>query len=301
MQNVLIAGGSGLVGKRLTQILLEEGFSVSILGRNKKEVKGSHISVYNWEPAKHFIPEDAILQADHIINLAGANISGRWTKSYKEKIISSRIAATSTIVDALNKGGHHIKTLVNSSANGFYGYDRGEELNENSPMGTGFLAQACSLWEEEAFKLKNEKPRLVIARTGVVFSKDGGAFPLMALPIRFFVGANLGNGKQFMPWIHIDDLCRMFIFMIRNEKVHGIYNAVSPEQNTNKEITKAIAKAYHRPLILPGIPGFILNIILGEMSKSLVGSLRLSATKIEEAGFEFKYARLEDAMKELVA
>ena len=300
MQNVLIAGGSGLIGKRLTQILLEEGYSVSILGRNKKEVSGSHISVYNWDPSKHIIPNAAIEKADHIINLAGASISKRWTKAYKEKIVSSRVEATSTIVEALDEGKHHVKTFINGSATGFYGYDRGEELYENSEAGNGFLGETCKSWEDEAFKLKSEGTRLVISRTGIVFGKEGGALKKMAMPIRFFVGSALGNGRQFVPWIHIDDLCYMFIHILRDQNAKGIYNVVAPNPATNKEITKAIAKQLHRPLILPPIPGFVLNIILGELYQSIVGSLKVSATKIEQEGFTFRFPDINGAINDLL-
>ncbi len=300
MQNVLIAGGSGLIGRRLTQILLEEGFSVSILGRNKTEVLGSHISIYNWDPATKFLPEDALNRADYIINLAGASISKRWSKTYKELIINSRIEATSTLVEVLNTKPHKVKALINGSASGFYGFNRVEELSENSEPGIGFLSETCEQWEQEAQKLHCPSTRLIILRTGIVLAKDGGAFPSMALPIRYWVGSKLGNGKQIIPWIHMDDLCKMMVFLLMKPEPKGIYNAVAPVSISNKEMTRAIAKAYHKPLLMPPVPGFMLRLFLGEFYKALIGSLKISATKIKQEGFLFQYPEIDDALEVLV-
>jgi uncharacterized protein len=301
MKNVLIAGGTGLLGSRLSEILMEKGYKVSILTRKPGKTDNPNYTYYIWDPAKREITDEAIQKADYIVNLAGANIGGnRWTESYKKLLLSSRIESTNTIVTKLKTIDHNVKTLYNASASGYYGYNRGEEiLGEESGAGTDFLSDVCMAWENEAKKLNHQKTRLVIFRQGLVFSSKGGAMAAIATPIKLFAGATFGSGNQFMPWIHIDDLCHAIIYSFENEKVGGIYNAVSPEFITNEALVKSLAKEIHRPVFLPSIPESVLKIMVGDAAESLVGSLKLSAGKIISTGFTFEFPELSDAIHDL--
>lgn len=301
MKNVLIAGGTGLIGSRLSEILTEKGYKISILTRKRSKADKPDYTYNIWEPAKFFIPDEAIQKADYIVNLAGANIGGgRWTDSYKKLLLTSRMESTATIVNKLNSINHNVKALYNSSASGYYGYDRGEEiLKEDSGGNDDFISEICTKWENEARKLNQQKTRLVIYRQGLVFTTKGGALAAIANAVNLFAGTTFGDGKQFMPWIHIDDLCNAIIYALENEGVNGIYNAVSPEIISNKTLVKTLAEELHRPLFLPPLPKAILQLILKDASESLVGSLHLSPQKLISTGFKFSFPILKEAIHNL--
>lgn len=303
MKNVLIAGGTGLIGSRLSEILTIKGYKVSILTRSKSKSDNPDYTYYIWDPSKREIPDEAIQKSDFIVNLAGVNIGGsRWTESYKKLLLSSRIESTKTIVSKLNSIDHNVKVLYNASASNYYGYDRGEEIiSEDSGAGKDFLSDVCLAWENEAQKLDQQKTgtKLVIGRQGLVFSSKGGAMAAIATPVKLFAGATFGTGNQYMPWIHIDDLCHAIIYSFENDNVSGIYNAVSPEFITNKTLVKSLAHEFHRPLILPSLPESVLKIMVGEAAESLVGSLKLSAGKLLTTGFTFEFPELSAAIHDL--
>ncbi len=298
METVLITGGSGLVGTRLSQLLIEEGYNVIHLGR-KKARKGNIIT-YQWDVDSQTLEVEALLRADHIIHLAGAGVmDGRWTEERKKEIIRSRVATAKLLIDQLKKNDFHPKTFVSASAVGYYGNRGSELLDENATAGTDFLAEVCKAWEAAVQPVKELGTRLVINRIGIVLSSQGGALPQTAKPIQFGIGATLGDGKQYVPWIHIDDLCRQFIFSIKNEKLEGVYNATAPQPVTNKELTESIATALGKKTLSAPAPAFVLRLAMGEMADAILGGQRTTSMKIQDAGFGFQHPILVPALQDI--
>lgn len=299
-KNVLITGASGLVGSRLTKTLSQKGYHVAHLGRVKRQ--GS-IPSFRWNVAKGEIDRDAFNGIDAIVHLAGAGVAEkRWTASRKKEILESRTKSTALLFEKLKQGNYSVKTFVSASAMGYYGLrgDSDKEFLEDDPAGTDFLAQVTKQWEEEVDKIATLGVRTCKMRIGIVLSGRGGALQQMATPIKYGVGSPLGSGEQIMPWIHIDDLCAMFIKAIDDEKMHGAYNATGAGYSTNAELTKVIAKVLHKPLWLPNVPDFVLKIILGEMAGMVVSGSKVSSKKIQQTGFEFKFTDLEKAVVDLL-
>ena len=297
--NVLICGGSGLVGTKLAGLLRREGYKVMILSRRKN---ADQAEFYYWDPARDFINPDAILNANIIINVAGAGIADRkWSARRKAEIQNSRVQSTDLIYKKLQELKVRPDLFISASAVGFYG-DRGDEvLEEHSSAGQGFLAETALKWERAAMRIHDLGVRTVVFRIGVVLAREGGALSKLAQPVRLYVGAPLGEGTQYVSWIHIDDLCRMFLMAIRNKRLSGIFNAVSPEPVTNGGLTTAIAEELERPLILPAVPEFALRLAMGEMAHVVLDSTRVSSERIQTAGFEFRYAKLTAALSDLLA
>ncbi len=299
-QHILITGGTGLVGTRLTEILLQKGYKVSYLSRHAGEGK---IKKYAWDIKNSKIDDEAILQADHIIHLAGAGVfEKRWTPEYRKEILDSRIMTTELLYKKINALPHKLKSFVSASAIGIYGFDTGDFLNtEESPKGKGFLADVTQLWEKAAVPIENTGLRTVKIRIGIVLSEKGGALTELAKPVKFFVGSPMGTGKQYIPWIDIDDLCGIFVKAIEDGQMHGVYNGVAPNPVTNEVLTKAIAKQIKRPLWLPNIPAFVMKLIVGsEEADLLLGGNKVSAEKIQQAGFQFKYPLVENSLAHLL-
>jgi uncharacterized protein len=301
-KSVLITGGSGLIGTRLTTMLTEKGYRVTHLSHSQK--KTDAVKVYQWDPEKKFIEEEAVKSADYIIHLAGANVAeGRWTSERKKEIIDSRVLTTALLRETLFKGGHHVKAFISASGIGIYGADTGSKLiNENETQGSDFLARVTKLWESEVDKIYNEVEgiRVVKLRTGIVLSQKGGALPKLTMPVKLGVGAPLASGKQYVSWIHIDDLCRMYIHAIENEHMSGAYNAVGPDPLTNKDLTNAIAKELGRPTWMPAVPEFALKLALGQMAEIVAGGNNISNEKITKAGFTYTYPALHGALHDLL-
>jgi uncharacterized protein (TIGR01777 family) len=289
MSKILITGASGLVGTRLTELLEGAGHQVVHLGRAKKT--GAR-PVFTWDIEKGVIDEEAFAGVNAIVHLAGAGVADKpWTPKRKLEILESRTKSTALLAKYM-KHQPQIKTVVSASAIGYYGFGLSDhEFTEASNPGTDFLAQVVRAWEEEVNGIENK--RIVKLRIGIVLSEKGGALKEMAKPIKMFVGAPLGTGKQLMSWIHIDDLCGMFIKAVEDETMNGVYNATGPYAVTNKELTQQMAKALHRPLLLPPIPSFVLITLLGEMANLVLYGLNVSSTKIQKAGFTFSYPTLE--------
>lgn len=296
MSRILITGASGLVGTRLTQVLQERGHEVSHLGRSKKS--GS-IKSFVWDVNSGTIDLQALQNTDVVVHLAGAGIADeRWSKKRKQEIRESRTKSTALIVQKLNEGNNSVKALVSASAIGYYGMTlEATEFTEEHKPGTGFLADVVIAWEREADQLKNK--RLVKIRIGVVLSKNDGALTEIAKPVRVGFGAPLGTGEQYVSWIHLDDLCAMFVKAVEDESMQGPYNATAGAV-TNRELTKAIAKTLHRPLWLPAVPGFVLKIFLGEMADLVLYGSNVASNKIRQAGFPFKFETLEKALSNLL-
>lgn len=296
-EKVLITGGTGLVGKELTQLLLNEGYEVSYLTRNPD--KKSDVPLFKWDIKEKYIDPKA-LEVDYIVHLAGAGVGDkRWTKARKKEIMNSRRDSSWLLFEMLAQTPNHVKAVISASAIGYYGANRTDEMHEDDKPGKDFLAKVVVNWENEIAKVETLDIRTVKLRTGVVLSEKGGALEKMAIPVQNFIGAPLGSGKQMMPWIHICDLARMYLFAIQNEKIAGAYNAVGPKSVTNAELTSVLAKVLHRPLILPNVPGFVLKIVLGEMATIALDGTEVSNEKIVSEGFQYQFPELEEALQNL--
>ncbi len=294
-ETVLITGGTGLVGTRLTELLLRKNFKVRQMLRNVSEQ--DIVPSFRWNLDENFWDIKAIEGVDYIVHLAGANVAeGRWTMQRKQQILESRIKGSKLIAEMVEASNGKIKGIVSASAIGYYGADNQSKLAiETDEPGTDFLANVCVQWEKE---IKNCRTKVAILRTGVVLAKEGGAIPKMLAPIKLGVGAPLGSGTQPMPWIHINDLCNMYLFAIKNG-LEESYNAAAPENVNNKELTYQLAKMVGRKILLPNVPDFVLKLMLGEMSIMLLTGVIVSPNKILEKGFEFEHPSLSEALRQL--
>jgi len=296
---ILITGGTGLVGSRLTEMLLNKGFEVSHIGRTKK---AGRVPSFVWDIKQKKFDAQALKGVNTIVHLAGAGVADkRWTTARKKEILGSRIESTKLLFETLKTTSNEVNTVVAASAIGYYGFGLGEEtVEEDSKPGTDFLAQVTKQWEAQVDKIGTLGIRMVKLRIGIVLSEKGGALAEMAKPIKLGAGAALGSGKQYLSWIHLDDLCEMFIKAIAAENMNGAYNAVGTGWVTNQEMTKAIAHILKKPLLLPSVPGFVLKIILGEMADMVLNGSKVSSKKIQKTGFSFQYTSLDDALKNLL-
>jgi len=294
-KKVLITGASGLIGSRLTEMLLQKGYLVSHLGRTKKS--GS-LKSYVWDVDREVLDKEALAGTEIIIHLAGAGVADkRWSANRKKEILESRTKSSALLFKTLKESSHSVKTVVSASAIGYYGFGLDEQIySEDSLPGTDFLAQVTAKWEAEVDKMATLGIRVAKLRIGIVLSEKGGALTEMAKPVRLGVGASLGTGRQYLSWIHIDDLCGMFVKAVEDEQMNGAYNAVC-DWVTNKALTNAIAKILKRPLWLPNIPGFMMRIIIGEMAMIVLNGSKVSSEKIRKTGFKFKYQQLDEALK----
>jgi len=296
--NVLITGGTGLIGQALTWLLLSKGYKVSCLSRRNISLK--NVTLYRWDITRNFIEEKAITTADYIIHLAGANIAEkRWTKKRKQKIIDSRVKTAELIFEKLKTTPHHIKAVISASGIGYYGDRDDQLLTEESKPVNDFLSISCQQWEKAVNKMADLNLRVVINRMGIVLSKQGGGLPKLDLPVKWHLGPIFGNGKQLMSWIHIEDLCNIFLHAIENEKIKGTYNAVAPGYCTNKSFIKTIAKALNKKILLFKVPEFLLYLGLGQMADLLCFSNKVSCEKIIATGFKFRYPELLTALKQI--
>jgi uncharacterized protein (TIGR01777 family) len=298
MAQVLISGGSGLVGKALCEKLQAKGYDVAILSRSNKD----EFKTYLWDPKNNKIDPEAIASSDYIIHLAGANIAKkRWSSSRKKIIIDSRVQSTNLLFEELKKQNKKLRAFVSASAVGYYGAITSDKVfTEEDTFADDFLGQTCQKWEQAAQQFKTLNIRTTILRTGLVLNKQGGALSKMLIPIKLGLASALGTGKHYIPWIHIDDLCEIYIKAIEDNQMDGIFNAAAPDFQTNKSFTQAIAKVLNKPCWLPNTPSVFLKFILGEMSDLLLKGSRASSAKILKKGFIFRFPKLEDALKNLL-
>lgn len=300
-QTVLITGGTGVIGRRLTQLLRQQGFQVSLLSRSAKALPD--VTIYQWDIKKAQLDPQAIATADYIIHLAGEGIAdGRWTDARKDEILTSRTQSTELIAKALRETKHHVRAFLGASAIGYYGGDTNDRpLVETTEGGTDFMAQVVRAWERSEDQVAALGIRTVKFRIGVVLMADGGALPKLAQPIRLGAGAPIGSGQQYISWIHLDDLCQLFITALTNESWRGVYNAVAPTPVTNETLTRAIAQVLHRPLLLPNIPAFAIKLAFGEMGIVVTGGNYVLNKRItDETAFRYKYADLTNALEDLL-
>lgn len=293
---VLITGGTGLIGSVLKEYLKAANYEVILLSRHHKSEDS-----YLWAVETNFIDKRAIERCDHLIHLAGAGIAEKpWTPSRKKEILDSRVQSTELLIKALKQQRKELKTVVAASAVGYYGVTTSEQVYvESDQASSGFLAETCEIWEQATKNFEELSERLVQFRIGVVLDKQGGALKKMAQPVNFFAGAALGTGKQYMPWIHVKDLCRMMVFALQHQTVSGVYNAVSSSHITNETFTKALGKVLHRPIVLPPIPGFVIKMLFGEMAEMILEGSRVSNEKIRASGFKFEFDDIDKALQDL--
>jgi len=305
METILITGGTGLIGKAISKKLISEGYKVIILTRKLPiQQEDGQIAYAHWDVNNGKINQGAIQEADHIIHLAGANVAGgRWTTSRKKEIIESRVLSGKLIVKALHEFPNKVKTVISASAIGWYGPDPViPNLNpfvETDPADHSFLGATCKQWEEAIAPVIQQGKRLVTFRIGIVLSKEGGAYVEFKKPLQFGVASILGSGKQVVSWIHIDDLVNLLLYALRNEKIAGVYNAVSPKPSSNAELIKAIAKAKGGFSITAKVPSIVLKLMLGEMSVEVLKSATVSSEKLQQEGFAFQYPDIQTAADHL--
>ncbi len=297
-KQILITGATGMIGRRLINALKEAGHTVSILSR--KEASIPRVKTYIWDVNQGIIDPMCMSGIDTIIHLAGENIaSKKWTAKRKQQIIDSRVLSTQLLYKTIKETNTHINTFVSASAAGFYGDCGDEILSEESPSGLGFLAECCKRWEDAVDQGKFFNIRIVKFRIGFILAKGEGALAALEKPIKFFLGAALGSGKQYIPWVHIDDIIAMFMDAVENPLLHGTYNANAPFPVSNQMLTKSIALKLHRPIWPFNVPEKVLKLILGEMSEVIFISTNTSAQKLLSTGFKFKHPQLEDALSDI--
>jgi len=291
MAKILITGGTGLVGKRLSQMLIGQNHDVLILSRNPKKK-----NEYKWDLANNYIDKNALLETDYIIHLAGAGIADkRWSEKRKQVIIDSRVKTANLLFKKIKEYKINLKGFISASGIGYYGAITSKTIfKETDTAGSDFLGEVCRKWENAAHQFANLNIPVTILRTGIVLAKEGGALDKMKTPII----SPLGTGIQYLAWIHIDDLCEMFITSIA-ANLTGVFNAVAPESHTSITFSKALAKSIKRPYLGIGIPSFMLRLLFGELSVILLEGSRISAKKIEKNGYSFRFKTLKKALNNL--
>lgn len=298
---VLITGATGLVGQELVSLLLQNGFTVHYLSTSKsKLVSQNNYKGFYWNPKTSEIDLNALTDVEVIVHLAGASVAKKWTPSYKQEIIESRVLSTRLLYKTLQKNLHQVKQIVSASAIGIYPNDLNYIYHEtDNKVDNSFLGNVVQQWEEEVNQFEKLQINVAKIRIGIVLAKNGGALQEMAKPIKIGVGAAFGSGEQYQSWIHIQDLVGIFQFVIQNQ-LSGVFNGVAPYPVTNAELTKAIAKTLGKPLFLPNIPQFVMKLILGEMHQILFSSQHVSCRKLLDLKYQFKFASLDKALNDLL-
>lgn len=297
-KNILITGGSGLIGTMLVKHFQNKGYSVAILARNPKKIK--NVKAFFWDVDKQKIDAECLKGVNTIIHLAGAGIADKaWTAERKKEIINSRTNSIALIYKTIKETNAEINTVISMAAVGIYGDRADELLTEESRAGSGFLPECCIAWEAAVDEGKKINCRIVKLRLGILLSRHGGALKELEKPIKYYVGAPLGDGKQWMPWIHYEDLITIFEESLHNESYAGTYNAVAPNAVTNKDFTKTLATVLKKPIWPINVPIFIMKAILGERSDIVLMSTHAIPQKLNEQKFAFKFPLLKDALEEL--
>jgi uncharacterized protein (TIGR01777 family) len=298
--SVLITGGGGLIGKYLTTLLQDTGYMVSHLSRTGM---AGNVKTYKWDPENGIIDTEALEGIDFIIHLAGANIGEkRWTGKRKKEIIESRVNSARLLYKTISERAIRLKGFISASATGIYGSQTSSTIfNEKDPPGEDFLGTVCKKWEEAAGLFNNSGIRTVIIRSAIVLEKNDSALSKLMMPGRFGFLIRTGSGQQYMPWIHINDLCRIYAKAIEDQEMKGAYNAAAPSHLTHNEFIKILGKVMNLPVLPVPVPGFIIRTILGEMSDVILKGTRVSSEKIIKAGYECRYADLEAALRNIIS
>jgi uncharacterized protein (TIGR01777 family) len=298
MKTILITGGTGLLGMRISFLLKEQGLNVRHLSRT--ENLNATYSAYKWDLNAQTIDSKALDGVDGIIHLAGAGIAdSRWTKSRKKAILDSRTNSSKLLTKALNDQENQVKVFVSCSAVGYYGNRKDMVLDETSKAGTGFMSEVCVKWEQSVEKIRAMGIRTPIIRVGIVLSTQGGALPKLNMSYPFRLGSYFGNGQQYYSWIHLDDICQIFIKAILNDQMTGIYNGTAPSPATNKDLAQAISKAHHQKTLLVPAPSFAAKTLLGEMSAVVLHSTRAIPKALQEMQHVFQFTDLVAALEDL--
>jgi uncharacterized protein len=295
---ITVTGASGFIGRRLLKSLAVDAHTVQVLSRHAGTNMPGNIKVWPWDPAKAEPPADALRDTDAVIHLAGEPVAQRWSSDVKQRIRDSRELGTRNLVQAMSKLPKPPGVLVCASASGYYGSRGDEILTEESPAGSGFLADVCRAWEAEALKAEAFGIRVVRVRIGIVLDSRGGALQKMLPPFKMGVGGKMGSGKQWMSWIHIDDLVGIFRCALE-QRVPGVMNGAAPYPVVNDEFTRTLAAALHRPAIFP-VPEFALKLLFGEMSEVLFASQRLAPKAAEQAGYRYRFPQLSGALADIL-
>jgi uncharacterized protein len=305
MKKIVIAGATGLVGKKLISKLINKNFSITILTRNIESAKSKFgsdsIKFINWD---YFVSSDKIVEhledSFAVINLAGSSIGGKkWNDEYKKIIYDSRIVTTRKISEAISKCKNRPPCFINSSAGGYYGKMGEEVLNEEFPNGNDYLAKICNDWEKEALSAEKYGVRVVTLRIGIVLDKNEGAFPTFLPPFKVFMGGHHGTGKQWITWIHIDDMVNLITYALENSEIKGALNCTSPNPVTDKVFCKTIGKVLHRPSFFT-VPGFIMKLSIGEFADYILESRKMLPYKALKNGFKFQYEEIDKALINLL-
>lgn len=300
MKKIILSGGTGLIGSKLSKLLVDSGYEVVILTRNPSRFKPEHNITYSKIDLADLNNSISILEnAYSIINLAGAGVADKkWTPEYKKEIYDSRINLTSHLVEAINRTENKPNSFISASAIGIYG-DRGDEqLNEKSQATETFLANVCVDWEKVADRC-GDSVRVVKSRIGIVLARNGGALPKMLMPYKLFVGGALGSGNQWMSWIHIDDICNLFLWCIENNDALGVFNFTAPNPVTMNYFSYHLGKTIKRPSIFK-VPAFVLKLILGESAEVVLASQRVYPTEALHLGFKFNFENLNLALNDIL-
>lgn len=301
--HILLTGGTGFIGRRLSELLLARGDEVTVLtrtpGSSPPGLRATRL--VGWDPQSGPPHAELFSSVSAVVNLLGESIAkGRWTPEKKRRIRDSRILGTRHLVDGIRAASPRPKTLVSGSAIGFYGPRNDELLDEGVPGGSDFLAELCRDWEAEAARAEHSGVRVVLLRTGVVFGAGGGALGAMLPPFRLGLGGPVGSGRQWMSWIHIDDLCGLVIHALDSPDLHGPLNATAPQPVPNRELAKALGRVLGRPALLPA-PAFALKLLLGEMAEALLlKGQRVVPSRARASGYRFRYADLDSALGEVL-
>lgn len=297
-ERILITGANGMIAKRLFE-LLEGNYDLRFLSRIKKQE-----NEFVWDIKRNYIDEKALEGVHHIIHLSGSSIGGGyWTKERKQTIISSRVQSAHLLLRAVKERDLKLKTVISASAVGYYGTaPLDKEFTENDVKGEGFLSEVCEKWEESADNFLTEKfsERVIKLRIGIVLSKESGFWGALQKAVRYHLATSFGNGRQYIPWIHIDDICGICRFALENKNMSGVFNAVAPNPLTNRIFVKKVASLMKKKIYLPPIPSIILKLLLGEMSVLFLAGNRISSQKLQDKGYQYKYSDIDEALKNLI-
>ncbi len=299
--SVLISGASGLVGRYLISTLLSEGYEVSCLSRTS--LCNGKVKTFFWDPSKGIIDHAAFEGIDSIVHLSGANLADkRWTTSRKNEIIASRVDSAKLLFKTVREHNIKLNAFVSASAVGYYGALTSDRIfSEEDPPSDDFLSTTCRLWEEAADLFAGIGIRTVKIRTGIVLERSEGAFSRLLKPAKYGLIVRPGSGKQYFPWIHIEDLCGIYLKALTDRNMNSAYNAVAPEDINYNDFVRSMARLMRRPLILLPVPGWVLKAALGEMSDIVLRGSRISAEKITDSGYSFRFKRVDEALKNILA